>query len=97
MSQEVFTPTSSGKIPYKGYETYYEVYGDLSSGVTPLICIHGGPGAGRSIVIPSLHQVLAFATCYLQVLPPHFDRSIKFSSDHLIRSDRMLRFLSDLG
>jgi proline-specific peptidase len=28
----------------KPLETYYRIFGDLKSNITPLICIHGGPG-----------------------------------------------------
>lgn len=33
-----------GYIDFKGYKTWYEIHGDLSSGVTPLLLLHGGPG-----------------------------------------------------
>ncbi len=33
-----------GYINFKNYKTYYVVYGDLSSGKTPLVVLHGGPG-----------------------------------------------------
>ncbi|KAK3620904.1 hypothetical protein LTR56_023114 [Elasticomyces elasticus] len=51
-------PTKTGTIPFeypstglKG-ETYYLVFGDLSSGKRPLICLHGGPGAGHNYILP---------------------------------------------
>lgn len=28
----------------RAFQTYYRVFGDLKSNITPLICIHGGPG-----------------------------------------------------
>jgi proline-specific peptidase len=33
-----------GYIDYKGYKTWYVVFGDLRGGVTPLLGLHGGPG-----------------------------------------------------
>lgn len=36
--------TQHGYIDFKGYKTYYEVHGDLSLGITPLLVLHGGPG-----------------------------------------------------
>ncbi len=33
-----------GFVDFKGYKTYYEVHGDLASGSTPLLVLHGGPG-----------------------------------------------------
>ncbi|TKA74047.1 hypothetical protein B0A55_05766 [Friedmanniomyces simplex] len=51
-------PTKTGTIPFeypatglKG-ETYYLLFGDLSSNKTPLICLHGGPGAGHNYLLP---------------------------------------------
>ena len=32
--------------------TYYKLFGDLSTGVPPLICLHGGPGGGHGGLIP---------------------------------------------
>ena len=34
-----------GFIPYLGYQTYYRIAGDLHSGRTPLVLLHGGPGS----------------------------------------------------
>ncbi|CCM01880.1 uncharacterized protein FIBRA_03951 [Fibroporia radiculosa] len=48
------TPTSEGFAPYlvpaarKPCQTYYKIFGDLTSGITPLIAIHGGPSVGHS-------------------------------------------------
>jgi proline-specific peptidase len=36
--------TIEGFIDFKGYKTWYSLYGDLDSEVTPLLVIHGGPG-----------------------------------------------------
>ncbi len=57
-------PTKTGRIPFtipstgdKG-ETYHELWGDLACGRTPLICLHGGPGAPGTYLRPlSLVQV----------------------------------------
>lgn len=35
---------TEGFVEFRGYKTYYVVYGDLASGTTPLIGLHGGPG-----------------------------------------------------
>ncbi|KAK5129831.1 hypothetical protein LTR08_002768 [Meristemomyces frigidus] len=52
------SPSQTGKIPFsyaptglKG-ETSYLLYGDLSAGKTPLICLHGGPGVGHQYLKP---------------------------------------------
>lgn len=33
-----------GLLPFRGWETWYRVTGDLSSGLAPLVVVHGGPG-----------------------------------------------------
>ncbi|WPH01283.1 l-amino acid amidase [Acrodontium crateriforme] len=52
-------PTKTGRIPFeygptglKG-ETYYLLWGSLSTGKTPLICMHGGPGMGHNYLLPT--------------------------------------------
>jgi proline-specific peptidase len=34
-----------GTVPFKGYETWYERVGESDSGKSPLLALHGGPGA----------------------------------------------------
>ncbi|MFC6207187.1 proline iminopeptidase [Levilactobacillus tongjiangensis] len=34
-----------GYMPFKSYQTYYRVVGDLTNGLTPLLLLHGGPGS----------------------------------------------------
>lgn len=37
-----------GKIPFKGYETWYRIYGEREEpGKLPLLCLHGGPGVAH--------------------------------------------------
>jgi proline-specific peptidase len=36
---------TSGTIPFRGFETWYERVGEGSGGKTPLLTLHGGPGA----------------------------------------------------
>src|SRR4051812_36273072 len=34
-----------GTIPFKGYQTWYRIVGDVEEpGKLPLLCLHGGPG-----------------------------------------------------
>ena len=35
---------SEGYVDFKGYKTWYSIWGDLHSGCTPLLLLHGGPG-----------------------------------------------------
>lgn len=39
-----------GMAPFRGYETWYRVTGDLNSGKPPLIVAHGGPGCTHDYV-----------------------------------------------
>ncbi|WP_125588131.1 proline iminopeptidase [Companilactobacillus jidongensis] len=36
---------TDGYMPFHEYKTYYRVTGDLNSGKTPLLLLHGGPGS----------------------------------------------------
>lgn len=36
---------TDGYVPFHEYQTYYRITGDLSSGKTPLLLLHGGPGS----------------------------------------------------
>lgn len=53
-----FTKVTVGKVAFdipdagKPCETWYKVVGDLSSGVTPLVTLHGGPGATHVYLLP---------------------------------------------
>ena len=40
--------TTSGFLPFRDYQTWYQVTGDLDSGRTPLVALHGGPGAAHN-------------------------------------------------
>ncbi len=52
------TPTKTGRVPFtipstgEVGETYYELWGDLSSSKVPLICLHGGPGVPHQYLLP---------------------------------------------
>jgi L-proline amide hydrolase len=39
-----------GRAPFREYETWYRVCGDLRSGLTPLVVAHGGPGCTHDYV-----------------------------------------------
>lgn len=39
-----------GRAPFRGYETWYRVTGDLGSGKLPLVILHGGPGVAHNYV-----------------------------------------------
>ena len=39
-----------GRAPFRGYETWYRVSGDLRSGKLPVVILHGGPGVAHNYV-----------------------------------------------
>ncbi|MGC2169041.1 MAG: proline iminopeptidase-family hydrolase [Acidimicrobiales bacterium] len=39
--------TTEGLAPFGEYETWYRITGDVHSGVTPLVVVHGGPGCSH--------------------------------------------------
>ena len=42
--------TSQGRVPFRDGETWYRVTGELGQGATPLVVLHGGPGATHDYV-----------------------------------------------
>jgi L-proline amide hydrolase len=44
-------PSRTGTIPFGEWETWYRVTGDLSSPLTPLVVVHGGPGCSHDYVL----------------------------------------------
>lgn len=51
------TPTTTGTVDFdakagKPVQTWYQVYGDLKSGVTPVVALHGGPGSTHHYILP---------------------------------------------
>jgi L-proline amide hydrolase len=42
---------TEGVIPFHEYETWYRVTGDLSSALTPLVVVHGGPGSSHDYLL----------------------------------------------
>jgi L-proline amide hydrolase len=42
---------TEGKLAFGDYETWYRVTGDLASGVTPLVVLHGGPGCSHDYLV----------------------------------------------
>lgn len=54
-------PTTESFLSFRGYRTWYEVRGDLASGRTPLVALHGGPGAAHNYLQP-LGELAAHGT-----------------------------------
>lgn len=42
--------STEGRAPFRGYETWYRVSGDLRSGKLPVVILHGGPGVAHNYV-----------------------------------------------
>jgi L-proline amide hydrolase len=57
MTLKMAPSIKEGTIPFdypsagKRCETWYKIVGDLSSGVTPLVTLHGGPGVSHDYMI----------------------------------------------
>ncbi len=46
------TPTVvTGAVPFREYETWYRVTGDLNSNKIPLVAVHGGPGCSHDYLL----------------------------------------------
>ncbi len=41
---------TEGRAPFRGYETWYRITGDLASGKAPIFLLHGGPGAAHNYI-----------------------------------------------
>jgi L-proline amide hydrolase len=41
-----------GYVDFRGYRTWYRVAGELESGATPLLALHGGPGSTHNYFAP---------------------------------------------
>jgi L-proline amide hydrolase len=44
--------TSEGYAEFRGYRTWYRLAGELGSGATPLLALHGGPGSTHHYFAP---------------------------------------------
>lgn len=44
-------PSREGTIEFRGFDTWFRVTGDLSSGRTPLVVLHGGPGVPHNYTL----------------------------------------------
>lgn len=44
-------PYTDGRIPFRGYSTWYRIYGGSEEpGKLPLLCLHGGPGGSHDSI-----------------------------------------------
>ena len=68
-----------GRIPFRGFETWYREEGSTAEGQLPVLCLHGGPGAAHDYLEPlfGLAQTGRRTVLYDQVgcgksaTPPH--------------------------
>lgn len=44
-------PSRTGTVDFRGWQTWYRVTGDLDAGKTPLVVLHGGPGAAHNYTL----------------------------------------------
>ncbi|QEW17907.1 L-amino acid amidase [Marinibacterium anthonyi] len=50
MTTDTTIPVTEGVSPYRGYETWYRITGDLGADKLPLVIAHGGPGCTHDYV-----------------------------------------------
>ena len=43
---------TEGRMSWNGHETWYRVVGELDAGPTPVLVLHGGPGAAHDYTEP---------------------------------------------
>jgi L-proline amide hydrolase len=60
--------TTEGFVPFRDFETWYRISGDVHSGVTPLVVAHGGPGCSHDY----LDSLVALARSGRAVI--HYDQ-----------------------
>ncbi len=73
----ILEPSRTGTVAFGPYETWYRVTGDLDSGVTPLVVLHGGPGAAHNYLL----QIANLASTGRPVI--HYDQLGCGNSTHL--------------
>ena len=69
--------TKQGTAPFGEWETWYRITGDLDSGQTPLVVLHGGPGCTHDYVL----SIAALANEGRPVI--HYDQIGAGNSTHL--------------
>jgi L-proline amide hydrolase len=69
--------TSEGTVAFRDWKTWYRISGDLSTGVTPLVVAHGGPGCTHDYVL----SIAALSESGRPVI--HYDQLGAGNSTHL--------------
>lgn len=77
MAAQATTATTEGTVPFRDYETWYRVTGDLASGLAPLVVLHGGPGCTHDYLL----SLTALADTGRAVV--HYDQIGNGRSTHL--------------
>ena len=44
-------PTTTGTLDFRGWSTWYQVTGEIAGAQTPLVTLHGGPGASHDYIL----------------------------------------------
>ncbi len=58
MSEANQSTLDTGKVMnWKHGYTWYQVFGELNSGKTPVVLLHGGPGAAHNYILPIAHLI----------------------------------------
>jgi L-proline amide hydrolase len=70
-------PSRTGTVEFRGWQTWYRITGDLDAGKTPLVVLHGGPGAAHNYTL----RIARIAEQGRPVV--HYDQLGSGSSTHL--------------
>ncbi len=70
-------PSREGTVDFRGFETWYRITGDLGSGPTPLVVLHGGPGVPHDYTL----RIAGLAATGRAVI--HYDQLGCGNSTHL--------------
>jgi L-proline amide hydrolase len=70
-------PTHAGMIPFREWQTWYRITGELANGGTPLVVLHGGPGAAHNYTL-SIARIAAQGRAVV-----HYDQLGIGNSTHL--------------
>jgi L-proline amide hydrolase len=78
-------PSRKGTVPFRTYQTWYRVTGDLDSGRAPLVAVHGGPGSTHDYLLRLAELAEAAGPDGRPVV--HYDQLGNGGSTHLPQQD----------
>jgi len=73
----IIEPSTTGTVPFRDWQTWYRITGDVSSTFAPLVVVHGGPGATHDYLL-SLTRLASWGRPVI-----HYDQLGSGNSTHL--------------